>query len=66
MTRTEVIDNARRIVQAVNIPVFCDGDTRYGGVQNVRRTVQEFIHAGSPGFISEIKSNPRRPAVSPG
>jgi 2-methylisocitrate lyase-like PEP mutase family enzyme len=60
MTRTEIIDNARRIVQAVDIPVFCDGDTGYGGVQNVRRTVQEFIHAGVAGLHLEDQVEPKR------
>jgi 2-methylisocitrate lyase-like PEP mutase family enzyme len=58
--RTEIIDNARRIVQAVDIPVFCDADTGYGGIQNVRRTVQDFANAGVAGIHIEDQVEPKR------
>src|SRR5262245_8087924 len=35
---SEMIDNARRIVQAVDIPVIADADTGYGNPLNVIRT----------------------------
>lgn len=60
MTRTEVIDNARRIVQSVDIPVYCDADTGYGGIQNVRKTVQDFIHAGVAGIHIEDQLDPKK------
>jgi 2-methylisocitrate lyase-like PEP mutase family enzyme len=58
--RTEIIDNARRIVQAVDIPVYCDADTGYGGIQNVRRTVHDFLHAGVAGIHIEDQVEPKK------
>ncbi|MFI5627001.1 oxaloacetate decarboxylase [Nocardioides sp. NPDC051685] len=60
MTRTEIIDAARRIVQSVDIPVYCDADTGYGGIQNVRKTVQEFIAAGVAGIHLEDQRDPKK------
>ncbi|WP_285314257.1 isocitrate lyase/PEP mutase family protein [Pseudarthrobacter sp. fls2-241-R2A-168] len=60
MTRTEVMDNARRVVQSVDIPVYCDADTGFGGIQNVGRTVQEFIHAGIAGIHIEDQLEPKK------
>ena len=58
--RTEIVDNARRIVQAVDIPVYCDADTGYGGIQNVRRTVHDFVHAGVAGIHIEDQVEPKK------
>ena len=60
MTRTEVIDNARRVARCVDIPVYCDADTGFGGVQNVRRTVEEFIDAGIAGIHIEDQLDPKK------
>ncbi|WP_203557009.1 isocitrate lyase/PEP mutase family protein [Bacillus sp. B15-48] len=60
MTRTEVINNARRIVQSVDIPVYCDADTGYGGIQNVQLTVKEFIDAGIAGIHIEDQLDPKK------
>jgi len=37
---TEMIDHFSRIVDAVEIPVFVDGDTGHGNVLNVRRMIK--------------------------
>jgi len=60
MTRTEIVDNARRIVASVDIPVFCDADTGYGGVQNIRKTVHDFIRAGVAGIHIEDQREPKK------
>lgn len=60
MTRTEIIDNARRVARSVDIPVYCDADTGYGGIQNVRKTVQEFIAAGVAGIHIEDQLDPKK------
>ncbi|MEV0685290.1 isocitrate lyase/PEP mutase family protein [Nocardia sp. NPDC050378] len=60
MTRTEIIDAARRIVQATDIPIYCDADTGYGGIQNVRKTVQDFIAAGVAGIHLEDQRDPKK------
>ena len=65
----DMLDNARRIVMTVDIPVFCDMDTGYGDAISVYRTVQEYIRAGIAGAHLEDqtfppKSGPRRRCVS--
>ena len=43
-----------RICHAVDVPVYVDGDTGFGGVHNVRETVRAFEAAGAAGvFISD-------------
>src|SRR6185436_741340 len=46
-TMTEVLEQVRRMVGAVTVPVICDIDTGYGNAVNVYRTVQEFARAGA-------------------
>ena len=47
MTFTEIVERVHNMAKAVNVPLLADGDTGYGGIINVRRTVQEFEWAGS-------------------
>ena len=51
----DMVDNARKIVLTVNIPVFADADTGYGDALNVYTTVREYIQAGSPASISKTR-----------
>lgn len=60
LTLTEMADCVRRIVDAVTIPVFTDGDTGHGGVLNVRRTVREIERAGAAGMFIEDQVFPKR------
>ncbi len=65
----DMVDNARRIVNTVDIPVFCDMDTGYGDAIQVYDTVKEYIRAGIAGAHLEDqvyppKSGPRRRCVS--
>ena len=47
-------DHYARICGAVNIPVYVDADTGFGGVNNVRQMVRAFEAAGVAGlFISD-------------
>jgi 2-methylisocitrate lyase-like PEP mutase family enzyme len=39
---SEMIDDARRIVQAIDLPVIAEADTGYGNPTNVIRTVREY------------------------
>src|SRR5262249_42827969 len=43
---SEMVDNARRIVDAVSVPVIADADTGYGNAINVIRTAQAYERAG--------------------
>ena len=49
----EMLDQGRSIVEAVNIPVIGDGDTGYGNVANVQRTVEGYARAGLAGIMLE-------------
>ena len=61
----DMVDNARKIVLTVNIPVFSDADTGYGDAVNTYRTVQEYIHAGIAGCHIEDQTFPRSRATPP-
>jgi 2,3-dimethylmalate lyase len=60
MTLTEMAGCASRIVDAVTIPVFADGDTGYGNVTNVVRTVELYEKAGVAGIFIEDQVFPKR------
>lgn len=49
----EMVDQGRKITQAVSIPVIGDADNGYGNAMNVKRTVKGFIRAGFAGIILE-------------
>ena len=59
-TMTEMVDSARRIVQAVNVPVIADADTGYGNALNVVRTVREYEAAGIAAIQLEDQVAPKR------
>ena len=60
MTLSEMVDNARRIVAAVDIPVIADADTGYGNPINVIRTVQEYEAAGVAAIHIEDQVMPKK------
>lgn len=57
---TEMVNQARYIVDAVHIPVFVDGDTGHGNVTNVARTIRQFENAGVAGIFIEDQVFPKR------
>jgi carboxyvinyl-carboxyphosphonate phosphorylmutase len=60
VTLTEMTTQTRNVSEAVDIPVFVDGDTGHGNVTNVIRTVREFEKAGAAGLFIEDQSFPKR------
>jgi methylisocitrate lyase len=60
LTMTEMVEYTRRICSAVDIPVFTDGDTGYGNVTNVFRTVKEMERTGVAGMFIEDQVFPKR------
>ena len=60
LTLTEIVTHTRNIVEAVDIPVFTDGDTGHGNVTNVIRTVREFEKTGAAGLFIEDQLFPKR------
>ena len=57
---SEMVDSARRLVQAVDVPVIADADTGYGNAVNVIRTVQEYEQAGVAALHLEDQVLPKR------
>lgn len=60
LTMSEMVDTARRIVDAVAIPVIADADTGYGNPINVIRTVQEYERAGVSAIQIEDQLAPKK------
>jgi 2-methylisocitrate lyase-like PEP mutase family enzyme len=60
LSGAEMIDNARRIVAAVDVPVIADADTGYGNAINVVRTVQAYEQAGVAGIHLEDQVMPKK------
>jgi 2-methylisocitrate lyase-like PEP mutase family enzyme len=60
LTMTEMVGNAARIVQAVNVPVIADADTGYGNELNTVRTVREYEQCGVAGVHIEDQVSPKR------
>ena len=60
MTLPEMVDNARRIAQAIDIPVIADADTGYGNSLNVIRTVHEYEAAGVSAIHLEDQVMPKK------
>jgi 2-methylisocitrate lyase-like PEP mutase family enzyme len=60
LTLTEMADNARRIAQAVEVPVLADADTGYGNPINVIRTIREYEAAGIAAVHLEDQVMPKK------
>jgi methylisocitrate lyase len=59
-------DHYGRICAAVNVPVYVDADTGFGGVHNVRQMVRAFEAAGVAGLFISDQVFPNRCGYLPG
>jgi methylisocitrate lyase len=59
-------DHYARICAAVEVPVYVDGDTGFGGVNNVREMVRAFEAAGVAGLFFSDQVFPNRCGYLPG
>src|SRR6185437_13761932 len=59
-------DHYGRICDAVQIPVYVDADTGFGGVNNVRQMVRAFEAAGVAGLFLSDQVFPNRCGYLPG
>ena len=57
---TETIDNARRISNAISVPLIVDSDTGYGNALSVWKLVKELEAAGAAGIFLEDQKWPKR------
>ncbi len=60
LTMTEMTDCARRIADAVDLPLFADGDNGHGNTTNVARTMRQFEKAGVAAIFFEDQVSPKR------
>ena len=60
LTMPEAVDLARRVTNAVNIPLVADMDTGYGNPLNVIRTVEQCMAADVGGIILEDQEWPKK------
>ena len=60
MTFSEIVERIHNMVNAVSCPLLADGDTGYGGIINVKRTVEEFEWAGASAIQIEDQEIPKR------
>jgi len=59
-------DHYARVCAAVEVPVYVDGDTGFGGVNNVREMVRAFEAAGVAGLFFSDQVFPNRCGYLPG
>ena len=60
LTMTEMVNQARNIVNATDLPLICDADHGYGNPINVIRTVREYERAGVAGIHMEDQVAPKK------
>ena len=56
----DMVDQVRRLVDAVDVPVVADADTGYGNAINVVHTVRAYEQAGVAGLHLEDQVMPKR------
>ncbi|WP_029009350.1 isocitrate lyase/PEP mutase family protein [Azospirillum halopraeferens] len=56
----ELADHYARITDAVDLPLFVDGDTGFGNTTNVARTIRAYERAGVAGLFIEDQVFPKR------
>lgn len=56
----ETLDNAERIISAVDVPVLVDADTGYGNPLNVWKLVRDLEKMGASGIFLEDQVWPKR------
>ena len=60
LTMSEMVENAGRIVDAVDLPVISDADNGYGNELNTYRTIRAFEKAGVAGVHIEDQAFPKK------
>jgi carboxyvinyl-carboxyphosphonate phosphorylmutase len=60
LSMTEMLSRANNMVNCVGIPVICDGDTGFGNLVNVVRTVREYEKAGAAAIQLEDQVIPKK------
>ena len=66
ITMRDMVENARRVAAAAEIPVFADADNGYGNAVNVHHSVQEYVRAGVAGVHLEDQEAPKKSGTMAG
>ena len=65
-TYADLADRVRTIAGGTRTPLICDADTGFGGLLNVRHTVQGYEHAGCAAIQIEDQEIPKKCGHTPG
>ena len=65
-TYTDMAGRVAQMARGVRTPVIADADTGYGGLLNVRHTVQGYEAAGASGIQLEDQEMPKKCGHTPG
>jgi 2-methylisocitrate lyase-like PEP mutase family enzyme len=60
MTADEFAKASEIAAQNTHLPIIADADTGFGGPLNIRRTIQQYEHAGVAGCHIEDQVFPKR------
>ncbi len=65
VSASEMLDRVRMLAASVSVPFIADGDTGYGGLLNVDRTVRLYAGAGAAGIQIEDQEFPKKCGHTP-
>jgi 2-methylisocitrate lyase-like PEP mutase family enzyme len=65
-TYTDMLDRVAQFAEVCATPFIADGDTGYGGLLNVARTVEGYERAGAAGIQLEDQQFPKKCGHTPG
>ncbi len=65
-TYSEMVGRLQAIVGGITVPLIADGDTGFGGLLNVERTVQGYEAAGAAAIQLEDQEFPKKCGHTPG
>lgn len=65
-TYTDMLDRVAKFCEICATPLIADGDTGYGGLLNVQRTVRGYERAGAAGIQLEDQQFPKKCGHTPG
>jgi len=60
ITLSEMAERVYNTSKSVSLPIIVDADTGYGSLLNVRRTIQDFEHAGASAIQIEDQVDPKK------
>jgi 2-methylisocitrate lyase-like PEP mutase family enzyme len=65
-TYSDMLDRVSKFCEICTTPLIADGDTGYGGLLNLARTVQGYERAGAAGIQIEDQQFPKKCGHTPG